>query len=270
MDVKRVSTRVEIKDADKGEFVAIIATLNVKDLDGDVTPNGAFHDGEDIVVSAYGHSSWMGALPVGDAVVQATEDKRRADYNLAKVAGQFYLDTAAGKDTFTTVKNLAAKGLGEWSYGYDVLKYSFGEFEGDHVRFLEDLKVFEASPVLQGAGVDTRTVLAKALKSTGLTDEQVSQILAAVRSDVPSAQTLADQLKSGVDALTGLIDSATRVGALRAEVGKPLSAVNQDLLKRAQDQLTRIVDLVGVGAPTDVDTDDATQREFLRFIRSHM
>jgi hypothetical protein len=270
MDVKRVHTQVEIKDADKGEFLAVIATLNVKDSDGDVTLPGAFEDGAKVVVSAYGHSSWMGALPVGDGVIQATTDKRRSDYLQAKVAGQFYLDTTVGRDTFTTVKNLAAKGLGDWSYGYDPLKASFGEHDGDQVRFLEKLKVFEASPVLQGAGVDTRTVLAKALKSTGLSDAQVSQILAAVRADVPSAQTLADQLKSGVDALTEVIDGAARVGALRAEVGKPLSVANRDLLKRAQDQLTRIVDLVGVDAPADVDPDDATQREYLRFIRSRM
>jgi len=261
MDVKSFHTRIEIKDAAKGIFTAMISTLNVKDSDGDVTLPGAFADGAELVISAYGHASWGGwsaaMLPVGDGVLRTSDTQTFVD-------GRMYLDTTAGKDTFTTIKNLAEKNLGEWSYGYDILKASFGDWQGDQVRFLESLKVFEASPVLVGAGVDTRTVVAKALKSAGLADDQVAAILAAVKG-VPS-QTLADQLGSSVDALGVAIDSAARVGALRAEVGKPLSTINQDLLKRAQDELGRLKDLVGVDAPT-VDS-DGTQREYLLFLRS--
>jgi len=263
MDVKRARTRVEIKDAAKGEFVAVIATLNVKDSDGDVTIPGAFEDGAALVVSAYGHASWgmWGAaeLPVGDAVIKMTDTE-------AQVAGRFYLETSDGADTFTTIKNLAEKGLGEWSYGYDPLKVSYGDFNGDQVRFLESLKVFEASPVLQGAGVGTQTLVAKSLRSAGLTDEQVKAILTALKSDVPSDGTLADQLKSSVDALAEAIDGAARVGALRAERGKQLSGVNRELLKKAQDQLLRLADLAGADAPPVVAMSDA-QRELMRFIR---
>jgi hypothetical protein len=264
MDVKTIRTRVEIKDAAKGEFVAIIATMNVKDSDDDVTLPGAFDDGANIVVSAYGHSSWGGfsaaQLPVGDAVIKATDEQ-------AEAHGRFYLDTTAGADTFKTVRNLAEKGLGDWSYGYDALKVSFGDWQGDQVRFLEKLKVFEGSPVLVGAGVGTRTLVAKAMKTAGMTDEQVRKILDVIGSDVSSSETLADSLKSGVDALADAIDGAVRVVALRAERGKPLSGKNRELLKRAQGELSRLVDLVGVDAPADTD-DDMARREHMRYIRS--
>src|SRR5690606_30998985 len=52
--------------------------------------------------------------------------------------------------------------LGQWSYGFDIVKHSFGEFEGRQVRFLERVKVHEVSPVLVGAGVGVRTLVAKA------------------------------------------------------------------------------------------------------------
>lgn len=153
MDKKQLS-RVEIKDAGRGEVRAVFSTLNVKDLDGDVTLPGAFDGNGDLAISAYGHTSWQGALPVGMGSIREVGDE-------AVLNGKFFMDTTHGKDAFLTVKALADAGLGEWSYGYDVLKESFGEFNGDQVRFLEKLKVAEVSPVLQGAGIGTRTVSAK-------------------------------------------------------------------------------------------------------------
>ncbi|WP_433233731.1 hypothetical protein [Actinomadura nitritigenes] len=41
------------------------------------------------------------------------------------------------------------------------MEYSFGEFKGQRVRFLDSVKVHEVSPVLLGAGVGTRTLSAK-------------------------------------------------------------------------------------------------------------
>ena len=156
----KTGVRVEIKDGDKGTFVAMFSAFNVKDHDGDVTVPGAFEDGAKMPVSAYGHSSWEGALPVGVAKIKTTDSEAQAH-------GQFFLDTQTGLDTFTTVKALSSEGLGEWSYGYDATKRSFGEWpkEGDgpkdQVRFLEQLKVHEVSPVLRGAGIGTHTVSAK-------------------------------------------------------------------------------------------------------------
>lgn len=145
-----------IKNADRGEFSAVLATLNVIDSDGDVTRPGAF-DGSDFPLSAYGHKSWEGALPVGIGRVKEVG-------NEAILEGHFFMDTTHGRDTFLTVKRLGP--LGQWSYGYDPVGHSNGMHEGKSVRFLEKLKVHEASPVLVGAGVGTRTLGTKGRSMT--------------------------------------------------------------------------------------------------------
>ncbi len=117
MNVKTLrASGFQIKNADLGEFSAVLATLGVIDSDGDVTETDAF-DGSDFPISAYGHKSWEGALPVGVGRVKEVG-------NQIIVEGQFFMDTTHGRDTFLTVKRLGP--LGQWSYGYDVLDHSMG------------------------------------------------------------------------------------------------------------------------------------------------
>lgn len=178
MHTKR-GMRFEIKDGDKGTFVAVFSTLSVKDHDGDVTLPGAFDDGAKMPVSAYNHASWSGKLPVGKAVIKTTDKEAQAH-------GQFFTDTQDGHDTFMTVKRLHEDGIGEWSYGYDTVKFSFGDWSAngdphgpkENVRFLEKLKVHEVSPVLVGAGIGTYTVAAK-----GVNDGELEQILRSLSPD---------------------------------------------------------------------------------------
>lgn len=153
MDAKSFS-RVEIKNADKGQVTAVFATFDVMDSDGDVTFPDAFTAGAEAPISGYGHTSWQGALPVGKGRIRTTGKE-------AIVEGQFFMDTQHGRDAFLTVKQLA--GLGQWSYGYDVLDSETGDFKGQPVRFLKSLKVLEFSPTLIGAGVNTRTLATKGL-----------------------------------------------------------------------------------------------------------
>lgn len=172
MDSKQLR-RVEIKSADRGEVSAVFSTLNVIDSDRDVTLPGAFEDGAAVVISSYQHTSWGGSLPVGKGVIRATKSEAVLD-------GRFFLDTVAGRDTFTVVKALAESGLGEWSYGYDVLDAETGQFDGEDVQFLKRLKVHEVSPVLVGAGVNTRTLAAKskqALVNSGMDAAEAERIV---------------------------------------------------------------------------------------------
>jgi len=133
-------------DGEQGTFTAVFATFNVIDSDGDVTSPGAFADGQRVRISAWGHN-W-GDLPVGKGVIHADEQR-------AWVEGRFFLDTSQGADTYKTVKGLEE--LQEWSYGFNILKSSEGDFDGDRVRYLESLDVYEVSPVMLGAGIGTRT-----------------------------------------------------------------------------------------------------------------
>jgi len=229
--------RVEVKDADRGEVEAVFATLGVKDSDGDVTLPGAFEDGAEVVISAYGHTSWQGLLPVGKGTIREVGDE-------AILSSQFFMDTQAGKDTFTVVKNLGARG--EWSYGFDPVKYSFGEHDGEQVRFLESVKVFEVSPVLLGAGVGTRTLAAKA---SGLRfGDDVSAVLAEV------------------DRITV---RAADVMAMRAEKGKGLSEDSRSLLEQLHSRVKALQTVLDeqVGETEASPLRAAIEAEFLRFTR---
>ena len=145
--LRKALQAVELKAAD-GSGRAIFSRYSVVDSDGDVTLPGAFTDGVVVPVSAWGHSSWQGALPIGVATV-----RDRGGWAEAHID---FFDTASGQDHRETLKALGP--LGQWSYGFDVLDYSFGDFGGQQVRFLKKLQPHEVSPVLVGAGVNTTTV----------------------------------------------------------------------------------------------------------------
>jgi hypothetical protein len=226
--------RFEVKDADKGQVSALFSTLGVVDLDGDVTKAGAFEDGAEVVISAYGHKSWHGALPVGKGVIHATDSE-------AVMKGQFFMDTQHGADTFRTVKALASSGLGEWSYGYDATQFSFGEFDGRQVRFLERLKVHEVSPVLQGAGVGTGTLSVKG-----------------------APMSFREECEAVLTASKALADRAADVMAMRQEKGKGLGVESADLLRQVVAECKRLEGLLEVPDPEPVVEADLT-REFLRF-----
>lgn len=149
---------VEIKDTSKGTVSAVFSTFNVIDSDGDVTMPDAFTDGAEVAISAYGHTSWGGALPAGKGVIRTTKSE-------AILEGQFFMDTQHGKDTFAVVKAMGVRQ--QWSYGFDIIDAAPGQFDGKDVQFLQKLAVHEVSPVLVGAGVNTRTLAAKGRKAPG-------------------------------------------------------------------------------------------------------
>lgn len=222
MDKKSLA-RFEVKDETKGEVEAVFATLNVKDHDDDVTKPGAFENGAEVVISAYNHKSWEGALPVGKGVIQEVG-------NEVVMKGRFFLNTTAGRDTFEVVKELGSRQ--EWSYGFNVLESEPGEHEGKSVRVLKRMAVHEVSPVLRGAGVGTTTRYAKSLK---------------------------DEVAEAVDAVKAAVDSAERVVALRAEKGKSLSNVNVeslDGLKTQMDRLAALLNTKEAEGTSEPDADD--------------
>lgn len=151
---KALSSAVEVKAADRGEVEAVFATYNVIDRDGDVTFPGAFTEGDRVAISPWQHEVWKGAPPVGEGTIHSRG-------NQAVFRGRFYLGTTAGRDHFELVK---ARGAAqEWSYGFDVMhKPEAVTFEGRKANALRKLKVYEVSPVFQGAGIGTATLAVKA------------------------------------------------------------------------------------------------------------
>lgn len=173
MDLTKTVTGVTVKDADQGTFEAHFATYEVVDHDRDITTKGALPIGADVVISAYGHGSHKGKLPVGRGVLKEVGDDVLVD-------GQFFLDTTHGRDTFLTVKGLGD--LQEWSYSLHGIVAAPDVVDGQKVRRLNKVtKVKEVSPVLIGAGIDTHTVAIK-----GRTDT-TKQLVSIVRSGLHDA-----------------------------------------------------------------------------------
>lgn len=154
----------EFKVKDNGTVEAVFATLNVRDHDGDVTVPGAFEQTRPVTISPYNHASIVGgALPAGKAMITADDVE-------AKLSGSFFMQTTQGKDTFEVVREMGPDQ--QWSYGYDVLDAVAGEKDGQAVQFLRKLDVYEVSPVIRGAGINTRTTAVKSFDGKGMTDDQ--------------------------------------------------------------------------------------------------
>ncbi len=203
--MERKTVSLELKADDEGSFRAVFSSFDVIDKDGDVTRKGAFTSGQAVRIAQWGHN-W-GALPVGRGALASDDSK-------AWVDGKFFLDVTAGADTYRTVKNLGE--LQEWSYGFNVKKWSRGEFDGQEVRFLEEVEVFEVSPVMIGAGVGTHTEFVK------------------------GHQSLEEEDAAALAAVAGFHDRVKALAAVRAKEGRTLSGANRDRLKRHLDLLAEI------------------------------
>lgn len=124
---------------------AIVATLDVVDLDGDTYEPGAFAGADEVFVSPWNHSSVLsgGQPPVGQGVIR--EVGRHAIFE-----GTLWLASSAGRDVYELLRQRGPRQ--QWSYTYDVLRSRPGTVNGERVRVLQRLAVHEASPVWQGAG----------------------------------------------------------------------------------------------------------------------
>lgn len=228
---------VEIKSVDKGEVSAVFATFGVIDKDGDITDPKAFTEGAQVAISAYGHKSWEGALPVGVGTI-------RTDGKSAIMDGQFFLDTTAGRETFSTLKAMHESGVpSEFSYGFDVLDSEPATKEAGEgaKRVLKSMKVYEVSPVLLGAGVDTRTLAMK----------QALDVSGSLDGEAPS---FADELDVAIAALEAKADAAVRVVALRSEAGKTVSAAVADKFRALAETAKRFEALIP--APAEEVTEE--------------
>jgi hypothetical protein len=160
VDVKAFES-FEVKDADRGEVVAIVATLNVVDRDGDVILPGAIPPGARVKLSGYGHDLVLyGAPPAGKGTL--TEEG-----NKAVLRGNFFMSTDRGREAFYTTKELGPES--EWSFGFlkDVKQAKLtDEWRARGARrVIAGLVPLEASPCLLGAGIGTATISAKSARA---------------------------------------------------------------------------------------------------------
>lgn len=153
---------VDIKEVkDTGMVVAVIATLNVVDKDGDVTLPGFFGEQEVVMLPCH---DW-GHIPLGKGRVYESGDKAVAEMKMN-------LDLESAREWHSALAFDLKNGrpLQQYSYGFNILSggSSDGEKDGRKVRFLQPApggapgcKVHEISPVLVGAGEGTGTLAVK-------------------------------------------------------------------------------------------------------------
>lgn len=179
---------IEVKDAEKGDVEAIIATLGVVDKDEDIITRDAIPEGSKVSMSAYGHDAVYGTAPVGKGTI-------RVEGNKAVFKGRMFLATTRGRETFEVLKEMGADQ--EWSFGFRILGAEVPSEEQRKQgarRILTKLDAFEVSPVIVGAGVGTRTLGVKAAEAPPPPDPAIEAArLAAEQAETDRRAVLAKQ-----------------------------------------------------------------------------
>ena len=159
-EVKNIDFELKEDKESLGEVKAVFSVFNNIDSDGDVVLPGAiksgFNSGDVPMVWAH---KWD--MPIG-------KGKIKQDNDMATFEGKFFMDTESGKEAYNLVKSMGD--LQQWSFGFRVMDSEYGKFkkdandEGEDVRYLKDLEVYEVSPVLVGANQETFTMAIKSTK----------------------------------------------------------------------------------------------------------
>tara|TARA_R110002012_G_scaffold99059_1_gene236897 strand:+ start:44 stop:967 length:924 start_codon:yes stop_codon:yes gene_type:complete len=137
---------IELKeDGDTRYIEAVFSLFDTIDSDNDVTKANSLRSGYtgNKVPLVWNHD-W--SKVIGRGIIETDNQKA--------VFKGYFLNTEAGKEAYETVK--AMQDMQQFSYGFQVLKSSKGthiDSKGEEVpvRMLEDVKVWEVSPVLVGA-----------------------------------------------------------------------------------------------------------------------
>lgn len=202
-----------------GELEVTWATLGVVDRHGDVILPEAVPVGKSVPIMQWGHN--LSDLPIGEALLSVEGDR-------AVARGRLYLNTTAGKEHYEVLR--ARGGSQEWSFSYIVSKAAEDTVDGVPARIIQAMDVLEVSPVLMGAGINTRT---DAIKSAGRP----------LRGHIVGLQ----------DDLTDLVARAEALAAMRAKEGRVLSAANRtllsDLLGALKEAAKRLEDLLDAAEP---------------------
>lgn len=255
-------------DGSTGTFKAVFATMNVVDHDGDLTLPGAFGR-QKVLVSQYNHGSWgkgVEALPIGVGEIYEDGDD-------AVIEGEFNLDSQGGLETHKTLKYLDSKGMTqEFSYALPEIDYEFREMDGQEVRVLKRIKVQEVSPVIMGAGINTRLL---GVKSRDLTDEEKSKLgelakqygvtFILAEAEEKKGTRLVDHLDVVTASLKDIVDRLSTVRELRDIKGTDLSEETTTRMVALETEVRKMADLLHDLSFTQRET---LRKEVVRFIKT--
>ena len=170
-------SRFKTTEDNPGTGSFVFATMNVIDKDGDLTLPGAFGNQTAKLVGAH---DWS-APPIGIAKIHEEGDLAIANFAVN-------LKMASAVEWYESLKFSFDNGVTqEASYGFDVLKESFRDEAGRRIRVLESMKVYEVSPVMIGAGVNTHL---RSLKGSRSMEEQFESVCLEVDDFISRAMAL--------------------------------------------------------------------------------
>lgn len=229
---------IELKeDGDTRYIEAVFSLFDVIDSDNDVTKANALRSGYtgNKVPLVWNHD-W--SKVIGRGIIETDNQKA--------VFKGYFLNTEAGKEAYETVK--AMQDMQQFSYGFQVLKSSKGthiDSKGQEVpvRILEDVKVWEVSPVLVGAQQNS---FVQALKS-GLepVDEEIKAEMqlestepkvsskddASIISSSQQGMRLGEQAVASLEELKAFTERIEDLASLRNSEKKTLSSKSTEMVK---------------------------------------
>ena len=229
---------IELKeDGDTRYIEAVFSLFDVIDSDNDVTKANALRSGYtgNKVPLVWNHD-W--SKVIGRGIIETDNQKA--------VFKGYFLNTEAGKEAYETVK--AMQDMQQFSYGFQVLKSSKGthiDSKGQEVpvRVLEDVKVWEVSPVLVGAQQNS---FVQALKS-GLepVDEEIKAEMqiestepevsskddAGIVNSSQQGMRLGEQAVASLEELKAFTERIEDLASLRHSEKKTLSSKSTEMIQ---------------------------------------
>jgi HK97 family phage prohead protease len=229
---------IELKeDGDKRYIEAVFSLFDTIDSDNDVTKANALRSGYtgNKVPLVWNHD-W--SKVIGRGIIETDNQKA--------VFKGYFLNTEAGKEAYNTVKEM--QDMQQFSYGFQVMKSSKGthiDSKGEEVpvRVLEDVKVWEVSPVLVGAQQNS---FVQALKS-GLepVDEEIkaemqvestepevsSETDASISKSSQQGMRLGEQAVTSLEELKAFTERIEDLASLRNSEKKTLSSKSTEMIQ---------------------------------------
>lgn len=241
MEHKTIATVTNILDEAQGIVEPIFAVFGNCDLGKDVVHPGAFSKtfqerGAQVkVLDLHNKDSIMAAIGVPIEFREMRRDELPAELlekypaatggAYAKV--QFLMDTPEGAGAFTRIKTGA---VDQWSFGYDAVQHDFTkDEEGETIRNLREVKLYEISPVLWGMNPATVTLSAKTEeepsedKPVETTEDYVRvRVRAPGLFEEGSFRTITISAKEGIKAVVGRLkgETTTTIQTYLFDVGK--------------------------------------------------
>ena len=238
---------IELKeDGDKRYIEAVFSLFDTIDSDNDVTKANALRSGYtgNKVPLVWNHD-W--SKVIGRGIIETDNQKA--------VFKGYFLNTEAGKEAYNTVKEM--QDMQQFSYGFQVIKSSKGthiDSKGEEVpvRVLEDVKVWEVSPVLVGAQQNS---FVQALKS-GLepVDEEIkaemqiestepevsSETDASISKSSQQGMRLGEHAVASLEELKAFTERIEDLASLRNSEKKTLSSKSTEMISKYLSGLNAI------------------------------